>query len=357
MQRQLFPYQYGGDGLLHHGLRAVLRGWEDLHGDLLVRRRPTSPALAAATAEITTPRRRKLNHERRAANSARLAATPRRPCPSAWARSSIASASRRSYGLPRVVEFRQRDQDLQRRPAERVHGHPRRELLRRGPAEQGRVRLRPRPQRLRQEHDPAADRRPVAAAPAHRGRGAGAGPARSSAPAPTAAWSSRITPASTTARCWRTSPSAWSARACAAGSARSSAASGSSTSGLNVDDRRRQVSARAVRRHAAAGGHRPDAHPPAAHHPHGRAVRRPRPADPHGHAGPAGLAVAGGAGDGVLRDPFDRGGRVSGRPGLRDGPRRRARSSRSWRSSRPTARPGSCSASPASRRRSTTSAI
>ena len=30
---------------------------------------------------------------------------------------------------------------------------------------QGRVRLRPRPQRLRQEHDPAADRRPGAAAP------------------------------------------------------------------------------------------------------------------------------------------------------------------------------------------------
>lgn len=28
-QRQLFPYQYGGDGLLHRSLRAVLRGWED----------------------------------------------------------------------------------------------------------------------------------------------------------------------------------------------------------------------------------------------------------------------------------------------------------------------------------------
>jgi ABC-type nitrate/sulfonate/bicarbonate transport system permease component len=32
IQRQLFPYQYGGDGLLHHGLRAALRMWEDFTG-------------------------------------------------------------------------------------------------------------------------------------------------------------------------------------------------------------------------------------------------------------------------------------------------------------------------------------
>ncbi len=31
-QRQLFPYQYGGNGLLHRGLRAVLRVWEDFWG-------------------------------------------------------------------------------------------------------------------------------------------------------------------------------------------------------------------------------------------------------------------------------------------------------------------------------------
>ena len=30
VQRQLFPYQYGGDGLLHRGVRAILRAWEDL---------------------------------------------------------------------------------------------------------------------------------------------------------------------------------------------------------------------------------------------------------------------------------------------------------------------------------------
>ena len=47
--------------------------------------------------------------------------------------------------------------------------HPRRELLRRGSAEQGGVRLHPRAQRLRQEHDPATDRRPAAAASGHRG--------------------------------------------------------------------------------------------------------------------------------------------------------------------------------------------
>lgn len=30
VQKQLFPYQYGGDGLLHHALRAALRAWESL---------------------------------------------------------------------------------------------------------------------------------------------------------------------------------------------------------------------------------------------------------------------------------------------------------------------------------------
>jgi ABC-type nitrate/sulfonate/bicarbonate transport system permease component len=29
VQRQLFPYQYGGDGLLHRGVRAICRAWED----------------------------------------------------------------------------------------------------------------------------------------------------------------------------------------------------------------------------------------------------------------------------------------------------------------------------------------
>ena len=29
IQRQLFPYQYGGDGILHHALRAVMRVCED----------------------------------------------------------------------------------------------------------------------------------------------------------------------------------------------------------------------------------------------------------------------------------------------------------------------------------------
>ncbi len=30
IQRQLFPYQYGGSGWLHHGLRMALRGWESV---------------------------------------------------------------------------------------------------------------------------------------------------------------------------------------------------------------------------------------------------------------------------------------------------------------------------------------
>ena len=52
--------------------------------------------------------------------------------------------------------------------------------------------------------------------PRQRRRGAGARRCRSSGRAPTAAWSSRITPVSITARCWKTSPSGWSARASAA---------------------------------------------------------------------------------------------------------------------------------------------
>ena len=32
VQRGLFPYRYGGGGLLHKGVRATLRGWEDLKG-------------------------------------------------------------------------------------------------------------------------------------------------------------------------------------------------------------------------------------------------------------------------------------------------------------------------------------
>ena len=56
----------------------------------------------------------------------------------------------------------------------------------------------------------------------------------------------------------------------------------------------RQVSPRAFRRHAPAGGHRPHADPPPADHPHGRALRGSRSADPLAHAGPVGLALAGG---------------------------------------------------------------
>ena len=48
LQQQLFPYQYGGDGLLHHSLRAVLRVWEDLMG--LFRRPAALPGAGPDTA-------------------------------------------------------------------------------------------------------------------------------------------------------------------------------------------------------------------------------------------------------------------------------------------------------------------
>ena len=117
-------------------------------------------------------------------------------------------------------------------PASRTPSRPsRRDVRRRGPGRQGRVRLRARAQRLRQEHDPAADRRPGAAASGHRAARCWCWASRSAGPGPIAAWSFRTTPASTTAPCSTTSPSAWSARACRAGSATSWAGTGSSASG------------------------------------------------------------------------------------------------------------------------------
>jgi hypothetical protein len=46
VQKELFPYRYGGSGILNRWLRAALHGWEDLSG--LLRRRPvqTRPPLS-----------------------------------------------------------------------------------------------------------------------------------------------------------------------------------------------------------------------------------------------------------------------------------------------------------------------
>lgn len=51
VQRQLFPYQYGGSGLLHRGLRWIMRGGEDL-ASVFRRSRPLSeePPQAPSTA-------------------------------------------------------------------------------------------------------------------------------------------------------------------------------------------------------------------------------------------------------------------------------------------------------------------
>jgi len=50
VQRQLFPYQYGGDGLLHEWLRTVLRAWEDLTSIF-----HTPPEVATAALEQAKP--------------------------------------------------------------------------------------------------------------------------------------------------------------------------------------------------------------------------------------------------------------------------------------------------------------
>ncbi len=52
IQQQLFPYQYGGDGLLHQGLRTALRVWEDFTG--LFRRPQLLPGIGVG-ADTTGP--------------------------------------------------------------------------------------------------------------------------------------------------------------------------------------------------------------------------------------------------------------------------------------------------------------
>jgi ABC-type nitrate/sulfonate/bicarbonate transport system permease component len=61
VQRQLFPYQYGGDGLLHRGMRVVLRAWEDLTAvfqkPLKVPAASFSQVSQSQTQDVATPRR------------------------------------------------------------------------------------------------------------------------------------------------------------------------------------------------------------------------------------------------------------------------------------------------------------
>ena len=48
IQRQLFPYQYGGRGILHRGVGALLRGWEDVKS-FFFRTQPAPPGLPTKT--------------------------------------------------------------------------------------------------------------------------------------------------------------------------------------------------------------------------------------------------------------------------------------------------------------------
>jgi hypothetical protein len=56
MQKELFPYRYGGSGLLHDWVGAVLHGWEDLTG--LFRKAPATIPVSVSEerpAKETTP--------------------------------------------------------------------------------------------------------------------------------------------------------------------------------------------------------------------------------------------------------------------------------------------------------------
>jgi hypothetical protein len=53
IQRQLFPYRYGGSGYLNQLVRLLLHGWDDLKG--LFRRRRLQPQPATVTDSISPP--------------------------------------------------------------------------------------------------------------------------------------------------------------------------------------------------------------------------------------------------------------------------------------------------------------
>ncbi len=59
IQQELFPYRYGGSGLLHSLVRVVMHGWEDLKGLFW---RPVVPAAAGGT--LATPPAESLASER-----------------------------------------------------------------------------------------------------------------------------------------------------------------------------------------------------------------------------------------------------------------------------------------------------
>ena len=158
-----FRIVYGGAGLLQQRLAAVLHGWEDLKRRVLVARATRglaaravpAPAAAGAVTPMTQP-------ETSQAVPQPPSAEPAASRPSAWAQVLDARVARRTRASGRhVVEFREVTKTYNAGQAERIHRHPRRDVRRRRPARQGRIRRRPRAQRLRQEHDPAADRRPA----------------------------------------------------------------------------------------------------------------------------------------------------------------------------------------------------
>ena len=121
---------------------------------------------------------------------------------------------------------------------------------------------------------------PAAAVPADRRARCWSTASRSPAPAPTAAWCSRTTPRSTTARVLENVAFGLECRGVGKARAPRPRAALDREGRAVGQEGRRQVPARAVGRHAPARRDRAHADPRAAHHPDGRAVRRARSADP-----------------------------------------------------------------------------
>ena len=55
IQRELFPYRYGGTGILHKGMQALLHVWEDFACALW--RRPVQAPIAGSQPTVTPTQR------------------------------------------------------------------------------------------------------------------------------------------------------------------------------------------------------------------------------------------------------------------------------------------------------------
>ena len=280
IQRQLFPYQYGGDGILHHALRAVLRVCEDLK--LLIVRPASGNPRPTGTGKETA---KQAQVEAMSQASTEIGAAVAAPTPVGMGQVVNRFHRPKEYGLPRVVDFRHVTKTYNAgQPNEFtairdvnffVEDLPNKGefICILGPSGCGKSTILRLIAGLPPQHPATSGEVLVQNEPV-----VGPGADRGMVFQDYTSFDHRSVLENITfgLECR-------GVRRSVAGGTRPPV---DRARGAERGHRRREVSARAFRRHAAAGGHRPHADPPPADHPHGRALRGPRSADPLGHAGP-----------------------------------------------------------------------